>query len=274
MEQKNIVVDNNARAFKRILSFFIDYFFINVLLAFTVQLFVFTDNNITKINTSIAEFKTLFGSIALTDIKDYHIRFIVNSPIFSSFMYSLLLTFLMAIVYNFVSCLLLNSSTIGQKLLSLRVVNIKNDEKPSKFRLLLRSFLVNLPFMVIYVMIICQMLYLVNFHLYAPVNSFGTWFLVSMTKISNIYTIGIALVFFFFFWFNIYYIANRLILSDILSRTRVVNSYIIDIKNNVEQKDTIYYVDKIFDGIEKLNNILAEKAKQWIEYLKNKFNKK
>lgn len=274
MEQKNIVVDNNAKAFKRILSFFIDYFFINVLLAFMVQWFVFTDKNITNINNSIAEFKTLFGSITLTNIKDHHIRFIVNSPIFSTFVCSLSLTFLMAIIYNFVSCLLLNSSTIGQKLLSLRVVNIKNDEKPNKFKLLLRSFLVNLPFMVIYVMIICQMLYLINFHLYAPINNFSTWFLVSITKISNIYTIGIALVFFFFFWFNIYYITNRLILSDILSRTRVVNSRIIDIKNNTEQKDATYYVDKIFDGIEKLNKILMEQLKKWIEYLKNRFNKK
>lgn len=274
MEQKNIVVDNNARAFKRILSFFIDYFFINVLLAFVVQWFIFTNKNIAKINNSINEFKTLFGSIGLTDIKDHHIRFIVNSPMFSSFICSLLLTFLMAIIYNFVSCLLLNSSTIGQKLLSLRVVNIKNDEKPSKFKLLLRSILVNLPFMIIYIMVICQMLYLVNFHLYAPINGFTTWFLVSMTKISNIYTIGIILVFFFFFWFNIYYITNRLILSDILSRTRVVNSQIIDIKNNTEQKDFTYYVDKIFDGIEKLNKILMDKVKKWIEYLKNKFNKK
>lgn len=274
MEQKNVLINNNAKAFKRIFSCFIDYFFINILLAFTVQWFVFTDKNIGKINTSIAEFKTLFGSIALTDIKDYHIRFIVNSPIFSCFMYSLLLTFLMAIIYNFVSCLLLKSSTIGQKLLSLRVVNMKNDEKPNVFKLFLRAFFVNFPFMLIYIMVICQMLYLVNFHLYAPINGFGTWFLVSMTKISNIYTIGIVLVFFFFFWFNIYYITNRLILSDILSRTRVVNSNIIDIKNSADQKDATYYIDKLLDGIENLNKILIEKVKQWIEYLRNKFSKK
>lgn len=272
MENKSVIVNNNAKAFKRVLSFFIDYFFINILVAFGVQKLVFTKKNLESINNTIGEFKTLFGPVGVSDIKDQHIRFIVNSSVFDCFLYSLLLTFLFAILYNFLSYVFLNSSTVGQKLLSLRVVNMKNDEKPNKLKMLLKSILVQFPFMLIYIMVICQMLYLINFHLYAPMKNIGTIFMINMTKISNIYTIGIVLVFFFFFWFNIYYITDKLILSDIISRTRVVNSKIIDI-NNTNKKDITFYVDKMFDVVEKVNSTLMLWLKKWINYLKSKFKK-
>jgi hypothetical protein len=90
------------------------------------------------------------------------------------------------------------------------------------------------------------------------------------------------------FWFNIYFLTNRLILSDILSRTRIISNnsvletIIIDngngereIKVKMETKKPLIvdYGDKIISYIEKFNNLLREKNRQLFRYLKSKIKK-
>lgn len=272
MENKELKVSDNAGAIKRSLGFFIDNIIINFLVALCAKCFIFTKGNIEKINNCMDEFNRLFGSVKISDLKDFHIRYIVNSDVFKYFLLSVFLVFFVGVIYNFLSYVLLNSSTIGQKIFSLRVVNMKNYDKPNVFKMLLKSILVQLPADLLRIMFIGQLLFLINFHMYAPINNFATLILVKIVSVSNIYTIGIVSIFFFLFWFDIYYITNRLILSDIISRTRVVNSKILDFKNK-DKKDLVYLFDKFFDMLEKLNSVLKKQLIDWIEFLKSRFKK-
>ena len=269
MENKDLKININAKAFKRVASFFIDNILMNFIVVFFIQMLVFNSSNIKKIAEFGNEFKNLYGSIKLSEIKDYHVRYVVNSVIFDCFVNCLLITIIVSILYNFLSYLILNSSTIGQKIFSLKVVNIKDNNKPNIVKLFIKSLLVQLPFNIIYIMGTCSMLYLLNFHLYAPMKNITTILLIKITAISNIYTLGVILLFLFLFWFNIYYICDRLILSDIISRTRVIDSRILDI-TNTNRKDITYYIDKLFEKLEKINNMLKNQLKKWIEFLKNR----
>ena len=268
MEKKDLA--KNAGCFKRIFSFFIDSFVITLITTFIVKMFVFTSSRITEINTARQEFIDAFGVVNIGNIEDYHIRFVVNSPIYDTFILYIYYIIIVAILYNFLSYLFFGS-TLGQKLLSLKVVNINNDNKPNCFKLFLKAILVQFPIKLIYLMIIGQLLYLVNFHKYAPLDNISTTILVNITSISNIYTIGLALFMFLLFWYDIYFITDRLILSDIISRTRVIENK----KYKTNQQDTMVeksnftsIVDWILDNLYKLNNSLKNTLKKWINYLK------
>ncbi|MBR2141453.1 MAG: RDD family protein [Rickettsiales bacterium] len=274
-EEKNIKVSSNAEAFRRIIGFTIDSILVNFLIIFFVQIFVFNSKNIGNIGETMTKFKELFGNVRLLEFQDYHIRFIVNNGVFDYFLLSLYVSCAVAILYNFLCYVFLKGSTIGQKCMSLKVVNITNYEKPNNFKLFMKSVLVPFPIILMYVMVFCLMLYLVNFHLYAPMKNIGTIMIIKLTSVSSIYLIGIVVIVFLLFWFDIYYITDRLILSDIISRTRVVNKKVIDaieIENIKNRKDIIYYIDKFIEVLTKINKKLQDKLVEWINYLKNKFS--
>ena len=270
-KKSNLLLNSNAGCFKRMFSFFIDSFIITLITTFFVKLFVFTKTRTIQINETIEEFKMLFGNIDVTNVKDYHIRFIVTSPIYDTFVLYIIFIILIAILYNFISYILFNR-TLGQRIFSLKIVNINNDEKANIFKLFIKAILVQFPIKMIYLMIIGQFLYLTNFHKYAPIDNFFTSILVNITSISNIYTIALFLFIFLLFWYDIYFITDRLILSDIISRTRVVEakkeikSYIEN--ENIEKSSFTSSMDFILDALYKLNKSLKNTLKKWINYLK------
>lgn len=265
-KNKELILENNAGCFKRIFSFFMDSVFISILTTVIIKIFVLNKSRVEKINEVFAEFNNLFGKIRFGDIEDYHIRFIVNSQVFSSFLLYICVTIVVAVLYNFLMCYFFNA-TIGQKILSLKTVNINNNEKANPIKLFLKAILVQFPFKLTYLMIIGQILYLINFHKYAPINNVLTSILVNIVSISNLYVIGVVLFMFLLFWYDIYFITDKLILSDIISRTRVIE---VKKVRNLESSSTSFtsVVDWVLDCLFKVNVSLKNTLKKWINYLK------
>ena len=266
--EKKISVSSNAGCFKRIFGFFIDSLIITLITTFFTRIFIFTKGNTEAINKSAEEFSLLFGKVSIAGIKDYHIRYIAESPFYSSFVSILILSVIIAILYNFLSYVFLNSSTLGQKIFSLKVVNLKNDDKPNTLKLFIRSVLVQFPFKLIYFMIIGQFLYFINFHLYAPRDGIFNNLMIKIASISNVYTIGATVFVLFLFWYDIYFITNRLIMSDILSGTRVVEKRASEVVGNINTFTSV--MDGILAYLDKFNDYLRSVLKKWIGIIKRK----
>ena len=264
--EKKVLVGNNAGCFKRMFGFFIDSILITIITTLFTRIFVFTKSNIEAINESAEEFGLLFGKVNIAGIKDYHIRYIAESPFYKSFVTILILSVIIAVLYNFLSYIFLNSSTLGQKIFSLKVVNLRNDEKPSILKLFIKSILVQFPGKLVYFMIIGQFLYFINFHLYAPRDGFFNNLMIAVTSISNIYTIGATIFVLFLFWYDIYFITNRLILSDILSGTRVVR--VSEVINNTNTFTSA--MDGILAYMERFNAYLRGILKKWWGMIRKK----
>lgn len=266
-------INKNAKGYKRVISFLIDILFVNFFKTVFLQIFVLSRKKLIIIQEFFYNFKELFGNIEITRLKDFHIRYIVTNQVFSYFLIAILILCTTGILYDFLCTLILNSSTIGQKIMSLKVVNAKNNEKPSTLKLLIRAILVPLPIIIAFLLIIFQFLFLINFHLYAPKNSIILKIIIKIVSWSNPYILAIILIFFILFWYNIYYLTNRLILSDILSGTRVVNTkFKYFSKNNQNEKDIVYFGDKLLSNLERINIYLVNVLKNWIKYIKEKIN--
>lgn len=266
-------INSNAKGYKRVISFLIDIFFVNFLKTVFLQTFVLSRKKLIIIQEFFYNFKELFGNIEITKLKDFHIRYIVTNQVFNYFLLAILILCITGILYDFLCTLILNSSTIGQKIMSLKVVNAKNNEKPITLKLFIRAFLVPLPIIIAFLLIIFQFLFLINFHLYAPKNSIILKIIIKMVSWSNPYILAIILIFFILFWYNIYYLTNRLILSDILSGTRVISTKFKSFsKKNQNEKDIVYFGDKFLSNLERINAYLFNILKNWIKYIKEKIN--
>lgn len=266
----------NAKWYKRVTSFLLDVFFVNFIRTFLLQLIIFSKKRMIVIKDFFSEFDEIFGRIDITRIKNHHVRFIVNSPVFIYFLWALFAVCICGIIYNFLCSVFLNSSTLGQKMLSLKVVDAKNGEKPSIFKLLIRSILVPLPMVLTFLLVLFQMLSFVNFHIYAPKRNLVVVSMINLTKITNPYLIAVVLIIFVLFWYDIYYITDGLIMSDILSGTRVISSKFLslDVAENEKNKDFVYFGDKFLDGLEKINAYLFGKVKLSFLYIKDKIKGK
>lgn len=266
----------NAKWYKRVISFLLDVFFVNFIRTFLIQILIFSKKRIVIIKEFYTNFNEIFGRVDITKIKDHHIRYVVNNPVFIYFLWTLFIMCISGIIYDFLCTTLLNSSTIGQKILSLKVVNSKNNEKPNILKLFIRSVLVPLPIMIIFLLVIFQILSFINFHIYAPRRNFIVISIINFTKITNPYLIAVALIIFVLFWYDIYYITDGLIMSDILSGTRVVNSKFLSLNvfENVNNKDFVYFGDKLLDWLEKINSYLFDKVKLSLMYIRDKFKGK
>lgn len=274
--KKYMEIISNAKWYKRVISFLLDVFFVNFIRTLLIQILVFSKNRAENIKDFYAEFNNLFGHIDITKIKDRHIRYVVNNPIFIYFLWILFIICVSGIIYGFLCTVFLNSSTLGQKILSLKVVNSKNNEKPNVLKLLIRSILVPLPMIIVFFLVLFQMLSFINFHVYAPRRNIIVISMINFTKIIDPYVIAVVLIVFVLFWYDIYYITNGLIMSDILSGTRVINSKFLslEVSKNENSKDFVYFGDKILDGLEKVNGYLFSKVKLSIAYIKDKFKDK
>ncbi|MDR2077598.1 MAG: RDD family protein [Rickettsiales bacterium] len=263
----------NARSHKRVLGFFIDIFFVNFLKTFLIQIFVLSRSKIVVIQEFLDNFENLFGKVELAKLKDHHIRYIVNnSTIFDSLFYVVVIMSFTGMLYNFICTFFLNSSTFGQKILSLKVVDAKKDKKPGFVQLLIRAILVPFPLVMVFLFFVLACLFFINFHIYAPPVNWKVLLLIKLAKLTEYqYVATTILVFFIIFWYNTYYLTNRLIFTDILSLTRVIETKgrSISGKNN---KDFVYFGDKFLGLIEKFNNFLIRLLRGALHYLKDKFS--
>jgi hypothetical protein len=273
MENKR--VGTKANYTKRMFGFFIDISIVSFLRILLMQMFVVTEKRLTSIKEFFTNFKDMFGAVELNNIQDYHIRYFVNNEIFDYCVDALLLACFSGVVYNFLCFIFLNSSTIGQKFMSLKVVNLSDVKKPNIFKLLVRAFLIPFPIIVISVLGMFQFLYMIDFHLYAPIkNNIASYIIVKITYVSNPYVIILLAVFFILFWYGMYILTDKLLLSDIISRTKVIKTNnIYDRTSNGSLKDIVYFGDKFISKIEAFTEYLNKKLKNNLNYLKNKLKK-
>jgi hypothetical protein len=266
-------LENNARGYRRALSFFIDVFFANFLKTMFIQTFVLSKSKIVVIQEFIDNFKDLFGKVELAKLKDYHIRYIVNnSQVFDSLLCVLVIMSFTGMLYNFLCTFFLNSSTLGQKILSLRVVDVNKNKKPGFVKLLFRAILVPLPFVTTFLFVIFSCLFFINFHIYAPSTSWRISLLIKLVKFAEYQYLAVTiLIFFIIFWYNSYYLTDKLIFTDMLSLTRVVEikKHSNNSKNN---RDFVYFGDKLLSLIEKFNNFLVKLLSNVLKYLKDKLS--
>jgi uncharacterized RDD family membrane protein YckC len=275
IENKKIGI--NASYPKRVFGFSIDISIVCFLRILFMQIFIITEKHSNKIKEFIADFKDLFGTVQLNNIQDQHIRYFVNSEVFSYCVQALLLACFSGVIYNFLCFVFLKSSTIGQKIMSLKVVNLNNVEKPSVLKLLFRAFLIPFPIIVVSILGMFQFLYMIDFHLYAPIQgNLASNIIVKITYISNPYTMILSAVFFILFWYGMYLLSDKLLLSDIISRTRVIkiNKNYNVVNSNVDSvKDIVYFGDKFISKIEAFTEYLNKKLADNLNYIWKKFKK-
>lgn len=276
IEQVEKKININATSGKRIGAFTIDVFFSNFFRMLLLQILVFTETHISNFNNFKVEFNNLFGSISYGEIKDYHIRYFVNSNVFGYFAEGLWLFCFAGALYNFL-CYLFFNGTLGQKIISLKLVNLKNENNANVFKKLLKAILVPLPFILVFILFSFTFLYLIQFHIYAPVeNNFSALIITKLTSISNIFSAILVAVFFALFWYGFYFLNSKnLLLGDIMSGTRVIDKrkkYNIDLilnnKKNESDGDFVSFMDRVLSYLEKFNIYLRNKLNALSKKLK------
>jgi hypothetical protein len=108
--------------------------------------------------------------------------------------------------------------------------------------------------------------------MYAPTINWRISLLVKLVRLAEYqYLAATVLVFFTIFWYNTYYLTDRLIFTDILSLTRV-----IEIKRHrihgENEKDFVYFGDRLLGSVERFNNFLAKFLTKVLKYLGEKFS--
>lgn len=272
----------NAGSTKRIVAFAVDIFFSNFIRMFLLQILIFTEYNIVKIKSFKVNFNQLFGDVNFSAIKDYHIRYFVENEVFNFFADGIFVFCLTGIIYNFL-CYLFFNGTIGQRICSLRLVNLKDGENASIIKKLIKAIYGPLPFLSVFILLSFTFLYLINFHIYAPVNeSFSAHIIAAVVSISNPYTAGLVAVFFGLFWYGFYFLNNnKLILGDILSGTKVIDErkrrdidLILNKTTSLEDKDFVYYAEKIMSKLGSLKSFTISVYEKYLEKIKSLKKKK
>jgi hypothetical protein len=171
----------------------------------------------------------------------------------------------------------------------LETKNIGDDKVPAMWKLLLKSFFASLPFMVLNCLMFSLVLNVFRIHKLIIAKSISLKIIAMIISISNPFMVGFILFLVWIFWFNIYFLTNRLIMSDILSGTRVTASCDVDYKVDKdgsivirpEGEVVLNIGDKVIKYVENLNSFLGKKLAQVLRYLKlnlqrlgDKFKKK
>ena len=227
----------NANAMKRIIAFLIDMFIINILRSF-VQSFIIPQKMLLKSMNAWQQFRDIYPNAKLSALRSYHFDFIINSAIYESLLRWLVVCIFTGIVYN-VICYLLTKKTIGEKCMSLRVVNIKDDERPNRFKLILRGILRSIPLIVVSNLMLFQMLFMIDFQVLAPKTLKSVRILSALVSFSNPYIVLFIALLLLMLWYNIYFITPRYIATDVLSLTRVIDEKLYIENEKTKQKSIL-----------------------------------
>jgi hypothetical protein len=239
---------------------------------------------LTAYKEALDQFSILFPSFAMDKISDYHVFYFTNTAaIRDIFIKITTITAVSGELYNILVYTLFRKRTIGQRLTSLAVVNINDDERPRFYKLILRSILTPLPFTIITTLVVCCVLNMFGIHKLIIANAISVKILRFLIVISNPVFAGAVIMILLILWFNIYFLTDRLILVDIISKTRVVDvKYIVqktiigpDGKKEIAVEVTgnsrfiVRAGDKIISWIEKFDSAVKSKNKQIFEYIRN-----
>ncbi|MDR0571788.1 MAG: RDD family protein [Rickettsiales bacterium] len=272
----------NAPVTVRILSFIVDVFFANILRTILQSIFV-TRQDILNCRKAIEQFASLFPEFKMSEISDYHVFFFTNNKeLFGGFLKVFCIFLFSGIIYNVISYLI-SKKTIGQKLASLRVKNIGDENEPRMYKLMIRSFLTPLPFIVINCLFLGSILNMFGVHKVMLRDRFSLSVLAFIIRISNPFVAGFIAFVFWLFWYNLYFLTNRMILVDFVSCTRVIDkNFTLKLTKDTNGKTelvkeaslVVEVGDKLVSNIEKVDNILKQKLLQVLQFLKSKIIKK
>jgi hypothetical protein len=277
----------NASAIARVMSFAIDLFLASVVRA-VIQIIFISEGELREYKKALDQFRILFPTFKMNEISDYHVFFFTNTAaIYDMFLKVGLIFSISGVAYNIFSYLAFRRRTIGQRLTSLETININDDKTPRFYKFILKSILTPLPFVLTVGMLLCSALNMFGIHKLIIANTLSLRILRTIISVSNPVAVVFMAFIFFMLWFSVYFLLNKLILSDILSRTRVVykDTFIKTIFVNengekevkMESRESgawiVEWGDAIINYINKFNNFLKQENKRIIQYLRNKINK-
>ena len=266
---------DNAGAHKRILAFLIDAFFASFLRVLLQLIFIPLSLQ-KEYRTALEKFTELFPQVTMKTVSSIHINYVLTTPIYTVFLRGMLLFTFTGMCYSLISYLFFNK-TIGQKLLSLKVVNFKDSEtKVAKIKYILKAILTPVPVIWLAHSIFYFMLYLLNFHLLIQTDRISIKIIAFFVKYANPFILMTVGVFFLLFWYGLYFITEKKILVDFLTMTRVIDirktkEYMM---NNNSNSFVIEFGDKIIKKMEILNSYITNLNSKCFTRIKNIFTKK
>lgn len=269
--------NTNGGFIKRFLSLFVDTMICNFFRILILQLIFSLRSKVIFLNF-FNEFDKVFPNFEIMQLKDYHLRFITSNLAFKEFMILIFVGSLVGFLYNFICYLLLKNATIGQKILSLKVINNgenKGEEKLNIFQKISKAILISLPLVLFFDMFLLILFNGLEFYRYIPQNSLFMVFSTNFIKFSNPINIVILSLIIILFWLNLYFFSNKFFLHDILTRTRVVDKesafYKLEQGNNIntiKEKDVVDRIEEFFNFTKKVNKKIFGFIKQIFSKIK------
>lgn len=242
----------NASFFKRFLSFFIDATVSGFIKLFVLQYIFFSRSKDIFLNF-FETFGKVFPNLEVNDLQSIHIRYMTSSKAYEELFIILLSLLTTTLVYRLINYICFKK-TLGQKMLGINVINNKDQEtsKINIFQAISRAFLEFLPGATIFVMVFLMPFNFLNFHRYVVSDSGLVQFFTKLVKFSNIESLFTFIFIYILFWFNIFFFSNRFFLHDILTNTRVVDTFLIREEESMEKR-LVNKIDKVIDKLKEIN---------------------
>ena len=266
---------DNANAHKRIIAFLIDAF-LTSFLRVILQLIFIPLSLQKEYRTAIKKFTEMFPQITIRTVSSIHINYILTTPIYTVILRGMLLFTFTGMIYSAISYLVFKQ-TLGQKLLSLKLVNYKdNGTAVSKIQYIFKAILTPFPVIWFAHSLFFFVLYLFNFHMLIPANRLSLKIITFFVKYSNPFILMTIATVFLLFWYGLYFITNRTILVDFITRTRIIDirktkEYLM---NQTGKSLVIEFGDKLIKKMETLNNYITSLNNKCFTRIKNIFTKK
>ena len=248
-----------ATTISRIFAFLIDAFCVYIFrffyIIFSLRFFLKD-----KLFVLLKNYEMLFGKFNIKKMTQVELNYIIRSDFFKCFVIFLIGAFLISTIYNLILLSTKWSATVGQKLLKIYVVS-KDDSKIKPWQIVLRSFLVVIPWAIIFVIMDLKIITDLS-----PLN------LIS----KNMLTIFIVIV---LTWYDlVFFTKNKLTLHDCLTSTKVIMKYPEEYTDESRKTTWRKFFPSVKDMYKSLKEFATEqfaKAKQMKEeYKKQKDNKK
>ena len=245
MENNNFIP---APLKKRFFAFYIDvfvvylirFFYINFSIQFWLKRYFLE---------FLKNYELLFGKLNFAKLTNIEISYFAKSQLFSQIIYFIIGIFLIPIIYNMIFFFTKWSATIGQKIMNICVIS-KNGNKMNFIQIILRSFVLMIPWILSFFVVIFQILSSRNL-------------IPSMTN-------GTVILFLLIFlgWYDIAFITkNKLVFHDYITKTRTV------IKNNKKYENEKSLLDILFiDSFKKFKNNIKNQIEK-VKDLKEKYKK-
>ncbi len=222
---KRLARNTNAGLIKRSLALCMDMMCAGFFRAIILQIVFFTRSRAIFLDF-FEKFDTAYPGFNLAKIHDYEALYITSSRAFREFLLLIIIGSCVGFIYNLFNFVFFKDGTIGQRIMSLKVVNNRDDsqEKLAKWQIVLKSFLSSVVFVIFFDIVLFSGFNFLKLGKYTHTSSKFISFFAKVINVSNVYNAFLYSMFIILFWFNLFFFSNRFFLHDIITCTRVVDT--------------------------------------------------